>query len=483
MRSSSKEVLLNATRPTQRHALRAASAAALRLGRPFGLAAVLGLGLLTVMCGRNDRAKVKIHPPGKSEAGQAGDMTGVITVAGRGMTGVNSGGAGGTSNGNVNGASGEPGQGEGGAGLGTGNDATGGNLGNGASNGSGGTGGSDGSGGSTSGGTDSDGGTNSVGGSSGNGGTSSAGSSTGGGATGGTASGGRATGGTAGVIIAVGGVAGIGGASAGTGGSSAGTGGSGGAADCSDKTNCCAADDPVCDVEGCPPSGEDFCCVASAGIRVTCDPVTEVPQLVCINPCTARSYGTGSCTGCVQAGDPLCTDPTWVDPCLVGDFAYCSDPVSGYRLSCSGISGGEFYVDVACTCSAGPVCEPTPCCLPGGVSCTTDGCDPLGDGYCCNDASYEEYCQDFSGSTWTQQFACINDCTDQSYGTGSCVDCVVGSDPLCDYGLSWTNACNQFEPTYCSDPVTGLRMQCIETIASDGTHLPNTTIACTCNPG
>jgi hypothetical protein len=60
------------------------------------------------------------------------------------------------------------------------------------------------------------------------------------------------------------------------------------------------------------------------------------------------------------------------------------------------------------------------------------------------------------------------------------VDCVVPGDPACDATANWRSGCNQSAPVYCSDPVAGYRMSCLEVLRDDGSQYPNIDIVCAC---
>lgn len=288
--------------------------------------------------------------------------------------------------------------------------------------------------------------------------------------------------GGAGGTISSGGKAAVGGTSEGgtaVGATDAGGAGTGGA--CGTKTSCCdPADLPCIDGNLCPPTA-DYCCDALAGARLPCNPLTELEDVVCIDPCTSTSYGTGSCARCVVDGDALCSDPTWDDACLAGGDATCSDPVAGYRLACDSSAVGSYRAHVLCTCSPSPACVPTPCCGGGVPSCEPSGCNPT-QGSCCSDTGhYHEVCTDYSGTLSDQKFICLNDCTGRSYGTGSCDRCVSGADPLCDGASKWMNGCAEGRPVYCSDPSAGYRLSCIIKKNIDGLKLPQVDVECACD--
>jgi hypothetical protein len=422
--------------------------------RSISAVAIMGLAFLTAMCGERGGAKVKVHPQSPDGKGAAGDDNGSLGAAGESSAGSGgSSGSGGASSGSATGGSGGTSDPTAGEGPGSG--------GSGATAAASAAGGSD----NTTGGT---------------------------GATGGSADSGGTdqTGGTGGVNAATGGASGTAGTAA-NGGSSSGAGGLGSGGfgglpvSCELKTNCCAPDDPPCDVEGGCPSSDEFCCDADVGMRHPCVAGTEIEQIACLN-CEGVSFGTGSCANCFEETDPLCSDPTWDDPCLTGGDAYCSDPERGFRLGCNGVSaGGTYYAFLACTCSAGATCVPTPCCDASSPACEPDGCDPAGSsfGYCCSSTlHYSESCTDLGDGTIAgQQRVCINDCTGQSYGTGSCADCTVPSDPPCDNTADWMTACNQIEPVYCSDLDAGFRMRCLERERTSGSSYPDIEIVCACN--
>ena len=400
-----------------------------RAGRAFGAAATLALTLCTAMCAERGGAKIKTRPATNTEAGAAGDASGTVPGTNDKTMGSR-GGSGGTASGDATGQSGQSTAGSGGA----------------------------------------------LDGNAGSGGTA------GGGETDNGSAGAAASGGTSPDAGGRGGAAGRGGASgSGGAGGSAGMPQGGAAGDCGSKTSCCSPDDPPC-IDGCPLNA-DYCCDARVGARLPCKPVTGLDDIVCMNSCTGTSYGTGSCDQCVDSGDPPCTDASWDDACETGGYAYCSDPVAGFRAGCDGGTAGSYYAYVICTCSPSAACVPTPCCSGSSASCESGGCDPAA-GYCCNATDhYEEVCTDYSGTVGTQQFICLNDCTGRSYGTGSCAACVAADDPLCDANHRWIGGCNQDTPVYCSDPVAGYRLRCIETQSSDGTKLPNIDVVCSCDSG
>ncbi len=433
-----------------------------RAGRSLGAVALMSLATFTTMCGERDGAKLKIYPSKTGDAGTQGDDPDSLGAAGAPQAGSGgtggaggSSGSGGTSTGMATGGSGNPSAGEGGSPP-DGSGATGGSSAN------GGTGAADATGGT--GATDATGGTND--GSGGTAGTTASGGST----TGGRAS----SGGSSGASIG-----GRGGAGAAAGAS--GFAGSEGTA-CGTKTSCCGPGDPPC-LDGCP-SGADFCCDANIGARLPCDPVVEFADILCLNSCTNTSFGTGSCDDCLGGDDPLCSNPAWDDACLTGGDARCSDPVAGYRASCDGTTGGTYYAYVLCTCSPGPDCVPTPCCAADATACELDGC-ALSEGYCCSaTGNYSEVCTNLGGGlVGAQQFICLNDCTGRSYGTGSCTGCVGVDDPPCDLTYDWITPCNSSSRVYCSDPVAGYRLSCLEVVGSDAGAYPDIDVECQCNSG
>ena len=276
--------------------------------------AIIALGLFIVMCDE-DVAKIKLQP---ADAGAAGDTLGADTAAGGG-TGRASGGADGTASGRLQGESG---------------DSNGGAL------------------------------------------------DTSEGTAGGNGSGPGAT-------------------SAARGGSSGSSSGSGGSAGADDA---CMPDDPPC-IDGCP-GDVDYCCDPSTNERIQCGPVGSgsdcvptpccgrgVPscepdgcdstagsccsdkehyidicrdsngtvshqEFICLNDCTGRSYGTGSCANCVVSDDPPCDSGSrWMNGCNLSLPVACSDPVAGYRLQCLETQDSTGFklpnVTVLCTCDSG----------------------------------------------------------------------------------------------------------------------------------
>jgi hypothetical protein len=185
---------------------------------------------------------------------------------------------------------------------------------------------------------------------------------------------------------------------------SGGSSGTGGTAGASGDGDACLPDDPVC-VDGCPPD-VDYCCAEPGSIRIQCGPVDPGPdctptpccggstpscepdgcdptagsccsatnhyidicrdsngtvgseQFICLNDCTGRSYGTGSCASCVLPSDPLCDSASrWMNGCNLTTPVSCSDPVAGYRLECieAEDSTGLKLVNVTilCSCDSG----------------------------------------------------------------------------------------------------------------------------------
>src|SRR5690349_18706252 len=92
--------------------------------RPFSRLAIMTLVGFTAMCGKEDAAKIKLHPSSPDDRGAAGEDSGSLGAAGENAAGSGgSGGSSGTSNGQVNGSSGGTSAGEGGVGA---SDSTGG---------------------------------------------------------------------------------------------------------------------------------------------------------------------------------------------------------------------------------------------------------------------------------------------------------------------------------------------------------------------
>jgi hypothetical protein len=280
--------------------------------------AIIALGLLTVMCGEHD-AKVELHEP--ADAGAAGDALSADTAAGRGSERA-SGDAGGTASGTLRGGSG---------------DSNGGAL--------------------------------------------------------------DASEGTAG-----GNGSGAGATSAARGGSSGSSSNSSNSAGADVAGDACMPDDPPC-IDGCP-GDVDYCCNPSTDERIQCRPVGSGPdcvptpccgrgvpscepdgcdstagsccsdkehyidvcrdsngtvshqEFICLNDCTGRSYGTGSCANCVVSGDPPCDSGSrWMNGCNLAVPVACSDPVAGYRLECLETQDSTGFklpnVTVLCTCDSG----------------------------------------------------------------------------------------------------------------------------------
>lgn len=102
-------------------------------------------------------------------------------------------------------------------------------------------------------------------------------------------------------------------------------------------TACCEATDVACDENWTMAcyvdwSVQHFCCDAVAGVRHGCeydgDFYTYSDQ-ICLDPCTGKGFGTGSCADCLDnraacdAGD-----------CGVGQTA-CDSVVGGFSLTCT----------------------------------------------------------------------------------------------------------------------------------------------------
>ena len=130
---------------------------------------------------------------------------------------------------------------------------------------------------------------------------------------------------------------------------SAGAGGEAGASGCNaapNPTACCEASDVACDENWTLACYDDwnvqhFCCDAVAGVRRGCeydgDFYTYSDQ-VCLDPCSGKGFGTGSCADCL--GTRAACD---AGQCGVDQTA-CDNVVGGFSLSCT--RGTE----VTCVC-------------------------------------------------------------------------------------------------------------------------------------
>jgi hypothetical protein len=399
----------------------------------------------TTMCAEHDGARIRMRPVPPAAAGEGGDASGTMpgsagTLTGR--SGQNAGGrAGGSGDGDRAASAGEGGApGEAGSGRG----------------------------GSRNSDESSEGGSGALP-SEGSGGSPSAGA--GDGTTGGSAASAGNSGGTSG--------AGAGTAGAG-GGNGEGTAGSAGGGACGEPTGCCAPSDPSC-FSGCGDEG--YCCHPVLGARLACDFDVVNTDVVCIDSCTARSFGRDNCDSCLVDGDPSCADPSWDDACdQPSGSGFCSDIQIGVRLRCFNDGSGTKYTLALCTCDSETSCVPTPCCGDDEPSCEPDGCDPLGAGSCCSSTNnFHSTCESRGNYEITQETLCINDCTGRSFGTFGCVECTSRQDPFCDADLAWTADCanNNGDPVFCSDPVRGFRMACTEAFPGSGDL--NVEVVCACD--
>jgi hypothetical protein len=127
-----------------------------------------------------------------------------------------------------------------------------------------------------------------------------------------------------------------------------GTGGDGAGGDCSttpDPANCCDPEDPPCEEDWELVCYNDwntdhYCCDAIAGIRSRCSYDGDFysgSDEVCLDECTGKSFGTGSCDACLT-GRPAC------GPLGCGLETECEDAAAGYALECN---NGR---SVICTC-------------------------------------------------------------------------------------------------------------------------------------
>lgn len=130
----------------------------------------------------------------------------------------------------------------------------------------------------------------------------------------------------------------------------AGTGGDGAGGACNTAPNpagCCDPEDPPCEDDWELACYNDwntthYCCDAAAGLRNSCrydgDFYSRSTE-VCLDPCTGKSFGTGSCDDCLT-GRPACH-------AMFGcsEEAECEDAEAGYALDCA---GGDSAV--ICTC-------------------------------------------------------------------------------------------------------------------------------------
>lgn len=129
----------------------------------------------------------------------------------------------------------------------------------------------------------------------------------------------------------------------------AGAGGEAGAGVCSAAPNpasCCEVTDVACDENWTMACYADwnvthYCCDAVSGVRHGCeydgDFYTYSDQ-VCVDPCTGKGFGTGSCADCL--GNRAACD---AGHCDVNQTA-CDNVVGGFSLSCT--RGTE----VTCVC-------------------------------------------------------------------------------------------------------------------------------------
>ena len=184
-------------------------------------------------------------------------------------------------------------------------------------------------------------------------------------------------------------------------------------------------------------------------------------------------------TSCCGEGEPSCQD-TWPAPCGQDmDSHSCCD--AGVRQSCSvEYFDGNYHVlfeKDECAC-AGGACE---CACVKGDACPyqeadcnrTSWHDNCTLGYsptCCDSANgIRQRCVYDGGKTFTSS-PVIDACTGEGFGGGDCAQCLNDQDPLCD--TDFFDGCNG-EPTTCSDPELGYRMDCL-----DGQR----NVLCTCDP-
>ena len=196
----------------------------------------------------------------------------------------------------------------------------------------------------------------------------------------------------------------------------------------------------------------------------------------------ARDGTAGGEAGGSGAGDGSPVDTVPGDGGRGG--AGASGGVGGTATAGSGGTGanaGAGGTVAAGSGGTGSSCIPPSCCSPDMPHCETSGCNPTGDGYCCNDTEhYTESCYD-SGET--QEYICLNECTGRSFGTGSCASCVGADDPPCDFESEWAASCSADAPIYCSNLAAGYRLKCLKTPGAAGTPVPHIDVECTCDPG
>jgi hypothetical protein len=129
--------------------------------------------------------------------------------------------------------------------------------------------------------------------------------------------------------------------------------------DCT-PTPCCSPSSDACESNGCA-ADLGSCCDEENHVLDICSTLggrLGVQQFICLNDCTGRSYGTGSCTSCVSPSDPPCdARHDWMSGCSVNGGTTCSEPVAGYRLDCTiEVGENDFKVPnvaVLCTCDSG----------------------------------------------------------------------------------------------------------------------------------
>jgi hypothetical protein len=135
----------------------------------------------------------------------------------------------------------------------------------------------------------------------------------------------------------------------GSGGSGGGSGGTAGGCEpapvCGDLGPCDAGWDASCG-----PGDSPSCCDGDLGIIKDCfygGGGIQMEEFVAVNSCTFTSFGTGSCTGCINPSDPHCDDSWRSGGCAAKVF--CSHPELGFRQSCEDLDASS-YLRVECVC-------------------------------------------------------------------------------------------------------------------------------------
>jgi hypothetical protein len=145
--------------------------------------------------------------------------------------------------------------------------------------------------------------------------------------------------GSDGTGVGAGGAAG-GNATGNAGSDAGGSNGTGGACTASpEPTNCCDPEDPPCEDGwelGCygDVAAPYYCCDTAMGARRSCTNDLDnyyYDDVVCLDECTGKSFGTTDCSECIFEGMPACAGDGGCD----FDDTVCANTSAGYVLDCS----------------------------------------------------------------------------------------------------------------------------------------------------